>query len=414
MALDTLSAPASGPANAAGIEAELAAIELQARVTEIVGRLNMAYAELVEVIAEADATEAWAGPGIRDLEHWLTWQAGVSTGTAKQLHRVADALATHPQITGLFRSGQLTLDQTAAAVTVLPEHDADIAALAPSAMVSQIRTAARCSDPPRSPKRDNPPATQEQLRFGKDDDGWMHGEFHLGPDHAETFRQAMNETRERLFADGAAKVSWTDVLVDILERSLAAQPRERARRYDTYLFIDPTRPVEASWIDGTTVNEGLQHLFTCDGWIHPVIVDDAVPVGVGRAQRTIPERTRRLVHHCDRGVCQVPWCNRSRGLEVHHIVHWRHGGPTETWNLILLCRHCHRDLHLAEFSIVGNADHPDSLQFLGPTGFPIDRPRPDPDPAPNWKRPTTPYQHPTGERADWRYYDLPPPGAPGE
>lgn len=399
------------PPTAAALAAERAAAELSERIGEIVGRLNMANAELVEVIAQADATEAWAGPGIRNLEHWLTWQAGVSSTTARQLHRVADALATHPQITQLFRDGQLTLDQAAVAVMAHPEHDEQIATLAPKSTVTQIRTMARCSRPAPEPSPDDPPSRQEQLNFGKDDDGWMQGEFHLGPDRAELFRLALDEARERLYAEGATNVSWTDVLVDILEKSLAAQPAERARRYDTYLFVDPTRPVEGSWADGITVNPGLQRLFTCDGWLHPVIVVDGVPVSVGRAQRTIPERTRRLIQHRDHGVCQVPWCNRTRGLEVHHIIHWEHHGSTDTANLILICRRCHRSIHLGEFTILGNADQPDTLQFVNPQGNAIARPVPPPDPAPNWKRPTTPYQHPLGERANWRHFDLPPPQA---
>jgi hypothetical protein len=57
---------------------ELAA-RLEARVAEVVGRLNQAHVELVEIAALAAASGAWAGPGLRSLPHWLTWQAGVST-----------------------------------------------------------------------------------------------------------------------------------------------------------------------------------------------------------------------------------------------------------------------------------------------------------------------------------------------
>ncbi|HQV56780.1 MAG TPA: HNH endonuclease signature motif containing protein [Ilumatobacteraceae bacterium] len=411
MASNTSTEGSASWPSAAALQADQAAKELSERVAEIVGRLNLAYAELVQVIAEADATEAWAGPGLRSLEHWLAWQAGVSNATAKQLHQVSDALTTHPKITSLFQDGLLTLDQTAAAVMVLPDYDQHLADLVPKATVAQIRTAARCARPPRERSQDDPPTYQDQLNFFRDDDGWMHGDFRLGPDRGETFRNALNEARDRMYTDGSTNVSWSDVLIEILEQSLSSQPSDRARRYDTFLFVDPTQPIQGRWADGITVNIGLQQLFTCDGWIHPVIVDNGVPVSVGRAQRTVPERTRRLVHHRDNGVCQVPWCNRSRGLEVHHITHWEHLGPTETWNLLLICRHCHRAVHLGEFQIIGNADRPQTLQFLGPTGYPIRRPSPKLDPAPNWKRPTTPYQHPIGERIDWLWFDLPPPQA---
>ena len=247
MASNTSTEGSASWPSAAALQADQAAKELSERVAEIVGRLNLAYAELVQVIAEADATEAWAGPGLRSLEHWLAWQAGVSNATAKQLHQVSDALTTHPKITSLFQDGLLTLDQTAAAVMVLPDYDQHLADLVPKATVAQIRTAARCARPPRERSQDDPPTYQDQLNFFRDDDGWMHGDFRLGPDRGETFRNALNEARDRMYTDGSTNVSWSDVLIEILEQSLSSQPSDRARRYDTFLFVDPTQPIQGRW-----------------------------------------------------------------------------------------------------------------------------------------------------------------------
>ena len=83
---------------------------------------------------------------------------------------------------------------------------------------------------------------------------------------------------------------------------------------------------------------------------------------MGRAQRIVPDRTRRLVEHRD-GACRVPGCENTRGLHVHHIVHWEDGGPTDTPNLCCLCRKHHRLLHKGHLSLIGNADDPHGLEF---------------------------------------------------
>ena len=67
-------------------------------------------------------------------------------------------------------------------------------------------------------------------------------------------------------------------------------------------------------------------------------------VGVGRTTRQVPKWLERLVRQRDRH-CQFPGCDRTRWLQVRHVVHWTNGGPTILENLYLLCSHHHRWLH---------------------------------------------------------------------
>jgi hypothetical protein len=129
-----------------------------------------------------------------------------------------------------------------------------------------------------------------------------------------------------------------------------------------------------------------------------VATDGGLPVSVGRSQRIVPERTRRLVEHRDGGRCRVPWCDSRIGLEVHHIVHWEDGGATDTSNLVGVCAACHRHHHRGLLHIAGNADRPDGLTFTRIPGLhdpPRIRPAPPPGPPPT---PERPYRHPLGER----------------
>jgi hypothetical protein len=63
-------------------------------------------------------------------------------------------------------------------------------------------------------------------------------------------------------------------------------------------------------------------------------------IDFGRRTRTIPRRLRRAIRlrdqHCQYPGCRAPtaWC------DVHHLIHWLHGGETNLHNCALLCR-CH-------------------------------------------------------------------------
>ena len=75
---------------------------------------------------------------------------------------------------------------------------------------------------------------------------------------------------------------------------------------------------------------------------------------VGRATRTVNRRLRRALEHRDR-CCVVPGCGATRGLHAHHIVHWEDGGPTELFNLVLVCPYHHRLHHRGGITITGPA-----------------------------------------------------------
>ncbi|MBA3289807.1 MAG: HNH endonuclease [Acidimicrobiia bacterium] len=173
----------------------------------------------------------------------------------------------------------------------------------------------------------------------------MHGRFELDADHAQLFDSALKAARDRLFNSGATQVTWVEALIEMAQQSLDAQTLERRERFRVNLFIDPTENQSARWTDGTAIPDCIRRLTECDGTLTPVFVKDGRPVSVGRAQRIVPERTRRIVLHRDHGSCRSPWCSNSRWLQVHHVVHWEDGGPTDTPNLVALCPWCHRAHH---------------------------------------------------------------------
>jgi len=160
---------------------------------------------------------------------------------------------------------------------------------------------------------------------------------------------------------------------------------------------------------GHFLPDAIRRYLTCDGLVSPVLVENGIPISVGRSQHIVPDRTRRVVIHRDGG-CRVPGCGASKFLEVHHIIHWEHGGVTESWNLIALCPHHHRLHHQGRLGISGNADIPGGVVFTDGNGKQIlaSGARPKPPGAPP-SPPIGRYQHPLGERLDLSMVHFSPP-----
>jgi hypothetical protein len=233
-------------------------------------------------------------------------------------------------------------------------------------------------------------------------------------------------------ADGGVPepVYVADAVVAVAESYLrhgqAARPG--TDRYLVHLHVEAgPGGVELATHLGIVVPDSQRRHLLCDARVRSLVhdPDTGAPLSVGRTTRVINRRLRRAVEHRDGGRCAVPGCGRATSLEIHHIIHWEDGGPTDTSNLITICSHHHRCHHQHTLGIDGNADLPrhttPGVVFtdrwdhpLDPTGQPV---RPTPAPAG-----TTPTAHitntaagiginphtyipPTGERLDrWGFH----------
>ena len=97
----------------------------------------------------------------------------------------------------------------------------------------------------------------------------------------------------------------------------------------------------------------------------------------------------------------TPSARATRGLHAHHIWHWEDGGLTELDNLVLVCPYHHRLHHRGVITITGPAHQltvTDSAGRALSAGSLARAPK-KPPPA------VAPCRGPTGERADWWWYD---------
>ena len=128
------------PGNAREVEAA----RLEGEIAEVCGLLNATTARLVALIAEVIATGTWNGWGIRSIEHWVTWQCGVSPARAAKLVAMARRLGDLPAAETAFGAGELSEDQVAVITRHTPDHnDAEVTELARYATVSQLQRTLR-------------------------------------------------------------------------------------------------------------------------------------------------------------------------------------------------------------------------------------------------------------------------------
>ncbi|ANZ82703.1 Hypothetical protein BEE65_2100 [Mycobacterium tuberculosis] len=151
---------------------------------------------------------------------------------------------------------------------------------------------------------------------------------------------------------------------------------------------------------GPLLSESERRYLLCDATFEAWFERDGQVIGCGRTTRQINRRLRRALEHRDR-TCVVPGCGATRGLHAHHIRHWQDGGATELANLVLVCPYHHRAHHRGLITITGPADN---LTVADSAGRPLSagslaRASTKPPPA------VAPWPGPTGERADWWWYE---------
>ena len=384
-------------------------LDIETEVAEIAGSLNLLNSRLVAVTERALEHGDWIGHRIHSPSQWLAWKAGISPSHAKQVVEVAQQRASYPLIIDAFDRGQLTFDQVHVVVTGAPAWaDERVLHFTHNATVTQLRRAIRAErfeGDPDQPDLQPKPEDRERLSTSNTDQGRWRINGELDIERGSIVDNALTEARDSLFERGDTDATWADALVEIARRSLDnVASQSRRERFKTWVHLDAATG-DATLTAGWRIPMAIKERVLCDGQIQPVWERDGVPFSVGRTQRIVPDRTRRIVERRDRG-CRVPGCTAERFVEIHHIIHWLNGGPTDTWNLVSLCPQHHRMHHQGRLGITGDADHEHGLAFtdwkgraIAPNGQPIVPTGPPPQPE-------VPYQHPCGERIDLNWVGL--------
>ncbi len=111
--------------------------------------------------------------------------------------------------------------------------------------------------------------------------------------------------------------------------------------------------------------ETLRRL-ACDcGVVRHLVRGRSQPLDVGTRTSVWTTAQRRSISVRDNGRCRFVACER-RTCDVHHVVHYEHGGRTAVDNGILLCPRHHTAVHERGFRITGEPNG--TLTFHRPDG----------------------------------------------
>jgi hypothetical protein len=384
-------------------------------LAELTGQRNAIDGRIVEIIAEVDRDELWGATGARSVAALVAWKTGSSSGNAHTIATVARRLEEFPRCAQGMREGRLSLDQVGVIAARAGEgSDEHYAELARCATVNQLRTAVKLEPRPEPESRPDQPEPQRSITKTTDDEGtcWR---IKLPHTDAAKFDAALQSHRDALIAewkrdhgngdrasDQAPPLPSTgEAFMRLVEAGWDAEAARRPHGHHTTVVVHVDVEQRAAALHlGPLLTEAERRYLTCDATCEVWFERNGEVIGAGRATRQINRRLRRALEHRN-PTCAVPGCGATRGLHAHHIRHWEDGGLTELFNLVLVCPYHHRLHHRGVITITGPAD---DLVVTDSSGRPLSagslaRPPNLPPPA------VAPCPGPTGERADWWWYE---------
>lgn len=344
-----------------------------ARCTElasVAGVLNAAHGHLVGIAVQSLADDDHVGPGLHSFAQFLCWRLGVSSTTAKAIERIARRASELPTLVATLQAGEISLEQAAVVACYVPAaYEASATELAKSATVTQLKSVL-----PAYRERTGAKRGGSGVSVTTSEDGRARISGSLDADQGELVAKALDAMTDDLLRQRRADAkaagapehqvdlpTRAEALAALAETALAHQQAAHpgSERYLISYHLQATADGRLLLLDerGLPIEDHERRRILCDHRFEHVRHDEAgTPLSVGRKTRHIGRRLRRAVLHRHHGRCAVPGCHATHGLEIHHIVHWEDGGPTDTGNLVALCRRHHRAHHQGELHVSGNAD----------------------------------------------------------
>jgi hypothetical protein len=380
-------------------------------VLEIRRAIHRLQAQESRRLTPFDAAEGFLDAGQTSSKGWLREQTTMSHAEAAARQAVARIAGRLPVLVAAWRAGETTFDHLRVVETQLrklpvelwAEVDAEITKRARTETVAEfaawLRYLAESLDgEPKSKDETQRQARRLSLSVGFQGMTNLVGRFTPevaeklksmlsaasrpdAPDEVRTVGQrnadAVEYGLDCLLASGrlpseAAEKPQLRISVDLDQISEAAQrdeetlrqqqawaaltDEEKAARIGTALgaaaaAADPGSGHPRYYWTGTASVSAVRRL-ACDGEVLPIFTRNGVPIDVGRRYRMISNSMRALIEGRDRH-CQWPGCDvPGRWCQVHHVQHWKDGGTTDRWNLILLCDHHHHAAHDGRFTII--------------------------------------------------------------
>ncbi len=113
----------------------------------------------------------------------------------------------------------------------------------------------------------------------------------------------------------------------------------------------------AETADGNPLPADTIRRMCCDADIIPAVLNaHGATIDVGRERRVATRHQRRALRAMHT-TCAHPDCTvRFDNCQIHHVVPWEHGGPSDLANLLPLCTTHHHHVHEGGWTLTLNPD----------------------------------------------------------
>jgi len=344
------------------------------RTAFLVQVVNRASAELTRTVRHAETTQAAEHDGLKTMRSWLIGHARLSPNDAGRIVRSGRALEHLPALAAGFAEGSVTAAQVNVVaekvgegeVARAAEQDVDLgefdrtwATIAAGAPHDVLKSAVQLFDDALDPSGTEPDPTEgRRLSIARHSDGSVTGRFDLDAVGGEKVQAAIESIvqADRPRGDERTRAQQNaDALVQLCDNQLAAGSLPTLRTVKPHVvvtlhvedFADPaTGAGAASTGFGALISAERARWLACDAVVSRVVMGpDGVPLDLGREHRVVTPALRRAVVQRDGG-CVFAGCGAPHHwADVHHLVHWIHGGETNLDNSALLCERHHTKVH---------------------------------------------------------------------
>jgi hypothetical protein len=356
---------------------ELSDVELSDFIAQCHAGENTLRRRRLAAMAVYAEREAYRGDGAPTMASWAAAHLGQSPDTAGEEVRVSEAFVTLPKLAATFADGKISWDVARTATRfVTAETDEHLAEQLPRFTAREVRRMARRLEPVSTAEAAEA-IEQRSLRMRWDiERSRLHIRGVLPAAEGALVENAISFVAARtmrnitpLPAGGTTyDQARADALVHLCSQNVNASgegPRPHLSLHiDGDILYDLPGACEIEC--GPPVSVETARRIVCDAAFNLVVNgDDGLPVGIGRTSRIVPPHIAREVRDRDGG-CRWRGCDRKGWINIHHLVHWFDGGPTDPDNLIMLCWHHHRMVHEGRWRIEG--DPYGELFFISPDG----------------------------------------------
>lgn len=347
---------------------------LEQEISGFAARLAAATARWLLWIAAYDRRRGWETWEAKSCAHWLNWQCGMSTRSAREHVSVAHSLTDLALVREAFLAGELSYSKVRAICRVVrPENESDLVQIARETTASQLeRIAAKLPRTGTSGTADlveeveadaSAVLSRSGVDFRQNNDGTVTMTITSSAANMAVAKAAL---RSKTYAVIERETREGDTRTDVIDRlgglglidtetalalmsgtvDAAVEPQANVLVVANLDVLTEADDNAESTVDHKRTSPAIMRRLSCDSVIQAAVLGaDGGELGLGAESRIVPRRIRRLLLRRDHGTCRFPGCDSEHRLHAHHVIHWARGGKTDVSNLISLCHFHHRSVH---------------------------------------------------------------------